>query len=173
MIDEKGRLFGKINIIDLLVILIVVIAAAAVAVKLLGNSSFFAEAPQTSTVVYTVKVSCVQPEVFQAIQAYPDDPLMAGGKLYPEAKVISVTSEPHPSSMTVSNQSGVLVLPLDDDLLDLTFTIQAEIEDPVTTLVGTQEVRIGKTHIVKTAHYELAGGVILTCNWSEGSKAEG
>ena len=27
MIDEKGRLFGKINIVDLLVILVVLIAA--------------------------------------------------------------------------------------------------------------------------------------------------
>ena len=34
MIDEKGRLFGKINIVDLLVILVIVIAAAVLAVLL-------------------------------------------------------------------------------------------------------------------------------------------
>ena len=33
MIDEKGRLFGKINIVDLLVILVVLIGAAVLAVK--------------------------------------------------------------------------------------------------------------------------------------------
>jgi len=170
MIDEKGRLFGKINIIDFLVVVILLVAAIAVGFKLLRGSSFFQDAPQKYTINYTVKVSDIQPEVFHGIQAYPEDVLMAGGKLYPEAKVISVTSEPHPANATVSNQSGTLLIPLEQDLLDLTFTIQAEIEDPITSLVGTQEVRIGKTHIVKTAHYELMGGVILSCNWVAGGE---
>ena len=37
MLDEKGRLFGKINIIDLLVVLLVLVVAAVVAIKLLGG----------------------------------------------------------------------------------------------------------------------------------------
>ncbi len=35
MIDEKGRLFGKINIVDLLVILVVIIAAVVLGMKFL------------------------------------------------------------------------------------------------------------------------------------------
>ena len=35
MIDEKGRLFGKINLIDLLVILVVVVVVGVLAVRLL------------------------------------------------------------------------------------------------------------------------------------------
>ena len=41
----------------------------------------------------------------------------------------------------------------------------------VTNEVGTQEVRIGKTHIVKTVHFELTNGTITTCEaepWTEG-----
>ena len=39
MIDEKGRLFGKINIVDLIVILVIVIAAVVGGMKFLcvGN----------------------------------------------------------------------------------------------------------------------------------------
>ena len=37
MLDEKGRLFGKINIVDLLVLILVVLLAAVVGLKLLGK----------------------------------------------------------------------------------------------------------------------------------------
>ena len=39
MIDKNGKLFGKINVIDLLIILIVIAAAALVAVRMLGGES--------------------------------------------------------------------------------------------------------------------------------------
>ena len=38
LIDEKGRLFGKINLIDLLVVLLIVAVLAAVVWKLGGSS---------------------------------------------------------------------------------------------------------------------------------------
>ena len=38
LVDEKGRLFGKLNLIDLAVILVVVAVAAAVCMKLFGNN---------------------------------------------------------------------------------------------------------------------------------------
>ncbi len=39
MIDEKGRLFGKVNIVDLLIIVIVLAAAAFIGMKVLGPDS--------------------------------------------------------------------------------------------------------------------------------------
>ena len=53
------------------------------------------------------------------------------------------------------------------DLLDLTFTIEVNVANRITNEVGTQEVRIGKTHIVKTADFDLEGGTVLTCQWEE------
>ena len=64
-----------------------------------------------------------------------------------------------------------LTFPVENDGLDLTFTIQANVVNAVTNEVGTQEVRIGKTHIVKTVHFELTNGIITTCEaepWAEG-----
>ena len=39
LIDEKGRLFGKINLIDLLVVLLIVAVLAAVVWKLCGRKA--------------------------------------------------------------------------------------------------------------------------------------
>lgn len=169
MVDEKGRLFGKINLIDLLVILIAIAIVLVVGLKLLGGGGFFGDKVPTTTIYYVVKVSGVDPDVFTAIQSYPDDPLMAAGHIIQGSKVISVVSEPHVANATITTREGALVVPLDEDLLDLTFTIQASVEDSIKNEVGTQEVRIGKTHIVKTQHYELINGVITGCTWSDNS----
>lgn len=36
MIDEKGRLFGKVNIVDLIIVIIIIAAAAFIGMKLFG-----------------------------------------------------------------------------------------------------------------------------------------
>ena len=61
MIDEKGRLFGKINIVDLLVILVVIIAAAVLGVKFLkpGGGSAIGSGSSGTHVSYTVLVENV------------------------------------------------------------------------------------------------------------------
>ena len=54
LVDEKGKLFGKLNIVDLLVIIVIVAAAVLLAFKLLGGSGGVGAAvPQ---VTYTVRV---------------------------------------------------------------------------------------------------------------------
>ena len=37
MIDEKGKLFGKVNIVDLIIVVIILAAAAFIGMKLLGH----------------------------------------------------------------------------------------------------------------------------------------
>ena len=76
MIDEKGRLFGKINIVDLIVILVIVIAAVVVGMKFLGGSGS-AINPTKTPVRYTVLVEGVEPEVYENIQKYIPGQLMA------------------------------------------------------------------------------------------------
>ena len=105
------------------------------------------------------------PEVYEDIQKWiPGDKLMASGELLP-GQVLAVEAQPHQDTVSLSTTSGALVLPLNADLLDLTFTIEVNISNLVTNEVGTQEVRTGKQHIVKTQHFELANGIIQTCEW--------
>lgn len=172
MIDEKGKLFGKINIIDLLVLLVVVIAAVVLAVKFLGGGGGGGGKGGT-TLTYTVMVPAVLPEVYNNIQEYipggPEgskDQLMASGELL-DGYVVSVTGKPHQSNATITTQDGALVVPLDRETFDLTFEIQVKVTNKITNEVGTQEVRIGKQHIVKTQHFELTNGTIIDCDWSD------
>lgn len=168
LVDEKGKLFGKLNIIDLLVILLLLVAVVLVAFKVLAKDG--AANAQPTVLTYTVEVKGIDPEVYKGIQEYipadgSGDMLMANGSML-DAWVVAVESAPHVDGLTMTDVNGnKLTFPVNDDNLDLTFTIKANVINNVTNEVGTQEVRIGKTHIVKTVHFELVGGIITTCLW--------
>lgn len=170
MIDEKGRLFGKINIVDLLVILVIVIAAAVLGVKFLkpGGGSAIGGGSTGTHVEYTVLVENVQPEVYESVKAFVDAgdaTLMASGELL-DGQVTSVTAVPHEDTVSVDTTDGTVELPAAKNLLDLTFTVECNVSNTITTEIGTQEVRVGKNHIVKTDRFELTG-VVTNCTWSD------
>ena len=100
------------------------------------------------------------------IKAEPGTPV----KAVCDGQVTAVTAVPHEESVTVSTTANAVVLPVGRGLLDLTFTIEANVVNPITTELGTQEVRIGKTHIVKTDTFELVNGTIMSCVWGEQSQ---
>ena len=170
--DKKGKLFGKINIIDLLVIVVAIIIVAAVGLKMTGHLGS-AVGVSGSDIAYTVVVEGVKQEVYDSIQTYlqPKDQLMADGALL-NGYVTGVTAAPHESSAKVSTIDGALIVPLMEDTLDLTFTIEAHVDDNTKTELGTQEVRVGKLHIVKTTHFELSNGVVTSCTWAGGTSAD-
>lgn len=173
MIDEKGRLFGKINIVDLLVILVIVIAAVVLGMKFLkpGSGGAIGGGSTGTHVEYTVLVENVQPEVYESVKAFVDGgdaTLMASGELL-DGQVTAVTAVPHEDTVSVDTTDGTVELPADKDLLDLTFTVECNVSNAITTEIGTQEVRVGKSHIVKTDRFELTG-VVTNCTWSENTK---
>lgn len=171
MLDEKGRLFGKINIVDLLVIILVLGVAILVGVKLLGKGGVLPGAEGgKAKITFTVQVNNVYPEVYDSLLPYIQqeggDQLMASGNLL-SGYVVDVKAVPHDASTVSINSSlGALVLPMDDDLLDLTFTVEATVPNADTNELGTQEIRIGKSHTLKTTHFEFAGGLITDCQWN-------
>ena len=176
LVDEKGKLFGILNIIDLLVILLLIVAVALIGWKVTRKDG--ASNASRTILTYTVEVEGVDQEVYEGIKAYVPgesgigDQLMANGEMV-DAYVTNVTAAPHEGGLTMTDVNGTtMTFPVEgDDTLDLTFTIQANVVNSVTNEVGTQEVRIGKSHIVKTVHFELNNGTITTCEaepWAEG-----
>ncbi len=161
VIDEKGRLFGKVNIVDLLVLVLIVAAAAVLGMKLLGGRAMPGE--QSKKLTYTVRVMEVTQETYESVCRYVDrqagikDQLQASGKLLP-GYIVDVTATPHVpiSTDTVGGQT-----------LDLLFTVEATVTNLVKNEVGTQEVRIGKSHILKGQHIEFEKGTIMTCRWDD------
>lgn len=170
LIDEKGRVFGRINIIDLLVVVLIVVVAVVLAGKLMGNRG---ESSDTVNMSYKVKVYNVEEDVYQSIQKVPlPDQLMASGEML-NARVVSISSEPSAGEVyqfTPDENGSMEVKTGSTVTYDLTFTIEAHVANPVINEVGTQEVRTGKDHIVKTKNFELTDGIILSCEWIENAE---
>lgn len=177
---KNGKVFGKINIIDLLVILIVIVAAVAVALKMTGHFGP-ARVDVGTDFTYTVKAESIDPEVYESIKGYieaaqakgkPGDQLMANGELLP-GYITSVTATPRPDNAALTTSNGVVsVTTGQTGRLDLVFEVQAHTGNNIKTDLGTQEVRVGKQHIIKTTHFELPYGTILTCTWAGGTGAD-
>jgi len=100
MIDEKGRLFGKLNIVDLLVILVVLVAVVVLGVKFLGKDGGGGINPGKTQVTYTVLVKGVEQEVYDNIQKYIPGQLMASGEML-DGQVVSVEPRAHEQTVTV------------------------------------------------------------------------
>lgn len=169
IIDEKGKLFGKLNLIDLLVVLVLIAALLFLAFRLTRGSN--ANPVNSSTkLTYTTLVTGITPDVYAEVQrqlanAGGRDQLMASGDLL-NAYVTNVTATPHINYQPDDN--GVVTASVetgDNARLDLIFTVEATVVNPIVNEVGTQEVRVGKTHILKTTHFEFAYGSVLTCDW--------
>lgn len=179
-IDEKGRLFGKVNLLDLLVLLVLIAAAVLLAVKLLIPDQSDKENPvkTVTQIIYTVSVKEIQPEIYQGILEYVDpaagkiDQLVSNGKLVNGAYITECTATPHITYVETADGSVRAVASSgDDQRLDLTFTIYAYVANTTDNTVGSQEVRIGVKHTIKTAHFELAGGQVQTVEWGEEESA--
>lgn len=173
VIDEKGRLFGKLNVIDLLALLL----AAAVAVLLVVRmskgrvSGLPTSDKEPVTIVYTVTVPNVPPESYEVVRRFVDraadkrDQLMTGTQLL-NGYVTDCTAVPHISYTTDANgQVSAVPSSGEDSRLDLTFTLEAEVTNIITNAVGSQEVRVGNGQYVKTAHLDFYG-TILDARWS-------
>jgi hypothetical protein len=169
VIDEKGRFLGRINLIDLIVVVAVILVAFILIGKLLGGKD--GALGEQTKLTYTVKVSGVDPDVYESIKklTFPDQLMAAGNML--NARIISVSDAPSQGQVyqVVPNaQNGGMELRAGaKDTVDLTFTIEAFVANDVKNEVGTQEIRVGKPHIVKTRQFELEDGVILSCEREE------
>ncbi|SMC42529.1 DUF4330 domain-containing protein [Papillibacter cinnamivorans] len=155
IVDEKGKLFGAVNLVDL-VVLILVIGGIALAVwKFTGVSdTFFAKKVQ---ITYTVKAEGLDPELYEQTLKHVPSTLMAAGEKLP-GQITGVTKQPH--MVCVLGEDGQPIWVEDPYHIDLTFTVEATVTETTNVLmtqVGTQEVRIGKKHIVKSEYIEVEG----------------
>lgn len=165
IVDEKGRLFGKVNVIDLIVLMLIVAVAAVVALKFAGRGAGVPGETTASQIEYTVKVGLVQESVYEAVKAQVEAggegaQLMADGAML-DGYILDVSAEPYLAPGV--KDDGTMVVSEQPGYVSVTFTIRATITNPITQKVGTQEVRIGKGHIVKTKTFELVNGIVQTC----------
>lgn len=142
IIDEKGRLFGKLNLIDLLVIVLLLAVVFAVVWKLGAGKAAENASAQTYGVDFTVVVDDVHEEVC----AYAET--QVGQSIVNSGKVLNATL------------TGCEARPQDDGKYTLYLSVSgtAGMSELVYKL-GPQDVRVGFEYIVKTSSFELTGTV--------------
>lgn len=176
IIDKQGKLFGKLNIIDLIVIVLILAVLAFLAMRFLpgGGQSSDGEGQE---IVYTVKVENVEPSVYEFItdelEKGPSQ-LTASNEMLP-AYVTKVEATPVEATSVVLTDSGGYTQIKQDEKnnYDLVFTIEGTVKDNLSSELGTQEIRVGKSHIVKTTTFELVNGTILSCDRLAPTEAAG
>lgn len=156
LIDEKGRLFGKLNLIDLGVLLIVVILVFGFLYKdkAAGTES------EGRTVILQVVSPAQYPGVGENIKV--GDILVASGAPT-SARITAV--EVKPANWVAANGSGQMVLSQNPFRKDVYVTIEGKTTQvtPGEITMAGQKVRSGKKDfVVKTQTVEMADSTIIS-----------
>jgi hypothetical protein len=153
LFDEKGRVFGIINIIDMLVI-IAIFLVLALGVYKLGGKSVSGLIQNKSEITFEVKAIGKQP--FQADGLKIGQNLISAGAIQEDASIISITKTPTDSQNP--NSSGKAILSKSPILVDIAVVLKAKVNlrDPIMK-VGIQELAIPNQFTVKTQTGALLG----------------
>ncbi|OPZ74257.1 MAG: hypothetical protein BWY80_00662 [Firmicutes bacterium ADurb.Bin456] len=152
VIDEKGRLFGLINIVDLLVVaaILLVIGGAAYKIKERGGSG------TARTVQATILAPALRPEMLTGIQA--GDRMVSGSSF---TDVVIKKIEIRPAFMITTDSQGRRVEAYDPYLKDLIVVVEGKtvISGGVINL-GGQEIRSSKDYYIKSLDYDFKGMIL-------------
>ena len=157
--EQKAK--RKFNIVDVIIVVLILAVVGFAAYKLLGARG---SGPRTMTkVTYTVRAEGVPKELYENSKAHLPSPLMASGALV-GGQIESVEQVPY----YILSPNGEWVEDPEHVTLYFTATTETPTEAVMTTKVGDQEVRIGKTdYILKSEYIEIKGGTIVDVQWGE------
>lgn len=154
IMDEKGKLFGVINIIDLAVLLVifaVFIAAASRLVSSRSNAGGESPLAPEEDLYVTLYSSAVIPEIVTELKV--GDHLVANNKVT-DAEIVSITSKP--ADYIAADQNGKPVLSKNPLWKDVIVVIKDKAKkSDVILKAGEQEVRTNYSFILKTQTVEV------------------
>lgn len=147
LFDEKGKVFGFVNIIDLLVILAILAVGFVGVYKMTGKTTVLSGGDK-GEVTLNLRASGRLP--FIAKGFHIGDKLVSAGDFVEDSEIVSVSTTPTVSVFT--NDEGIPFKRENPLIVDVLISIKAKTKTngPVMK-VGIQEVAIGKTFTVRTA----------------------
>ena len=158
IVNEKGKLFGVINLVDLLVLLIIVAVIAVMAKSLLQDTVTEAVS-QKSDIYMEVEVIGSNPRYYEEIerQGLLGERLVAGNT-YHDATIEAWWTLPfEPANV---NAEGETVYIPDPYKKNVVYLIKASVApNTATPTIANQEARAGRTFIVKTQTTEMSGTI--------------
>ena len=161
--EEKAKRIGKFNIVDIIAVLLILAVLAFAGIKLAHRGGGETVEAAMTKVTYVVRAEGVPVELYENCLEHLPSPLMASGALV-GGEIVAVEQQPY----YVLDAGGNWV----EDPNHVTLLFTAETETPtaevMTTKVGEQEVRIGKTdYILKSEYIEFSNCTIVDVVWGE------
>jgi hypothetical protein len=150
IINEKGKLFGIINIIDLAVIVIILLLVGAVGYKFLG-SKIKTQNVATKDVTFVVKLSLKPPYYLDALK---EGDKLVSGTYETNAYIEKITSKP--GEMTITTAGGEIIYAKHPTLYDFYVKIRMKASVNTTVLkLGVQEIRVGGKYEFQTRKVDM------------------
>ena len=156
IIDKKGKLFGKINLLDILIILVVLAFVALGAAKLF--SGFTSSKNETTELIYTIEVTKKDADFFESIKE--GDSVFKKNTKEPNGEVVSCEVAPA-QYITKNLDSLTFEITEAENKFDgkIKIKVQADINQP-DLMVDNEAIKIGKDYAVRTENSVLEGYII-------------
>ncbi len=153
IVNEKGKLFGIINLVDLVILLAIILVAAALVYKFAAPAAETVISPKSEMVV-TMRVRGSMDYLDEQVKKIPAGERLVAGNDFLDATVVSVDSVPY--KVATPTDEGTIVTATDPQKTDLLITVKALVsKDSPSIKIGNQEVRIGRGFIFKTQLVEV------------------
>lgn len=148
-IDEKGRLFGKINIFDFIVLMAIVLVVGAVGYKLIKRGFENAGQTFTKTYIVTVKSEAVPDTFAKALEK--DSRIYYDNDGFVNAKIVNISEAP--AKLAVQTDDGRIIEAESPTLKDVTVDIEVidKLDQP-DIKVGRYSIAVGGKLTVKTIY---------------------
>ena len=158
---KNKKLFGKLNIIDILILLILIAALVFAAVRLVGGKGADAalSAEESSEAVQNLRFTVLCQEIplelaEHAVSALNGEDILIGEDTVSPRRIFN--SNVLYDAMIVDSE----IIEKEDGLADLLLTVDAAATVKKGAFsIGLQEIRIGVSYIAKTTCLELVGQV--------------
>lgn len=154
-IDDKGRLFGKVNLLDLIIVLVIIAVLAFGGWYFLGGNAGSAD---TLTVDYTIEVLQQNPEYFDFI--IEGEKVVDGVTKQPMGEIVSFKTQPS-RLLTQNNENLSLGYDEIEGKLDGHIVIRLDAEVAYPDLKsGDEEIKIGKSVAYRSESAAIKGYII-------------
>lgn len=157
-IDERGRIFGKINIFDFLLLIAIVLAIGAVGYKMVKNKQESSGLIATKAYIMTVKSFAMPASYSEALKK--DNRIYYDIDEFVNAKIISITETP--AKLEVLADDGRVVQAESADLKDV--IVDIEVVDKLNDhdiKVGRYSVAVGGKFTVKTIYAMASDSLVM------------
>ena len=151
IVNEKGKLFGIINVVDLVILLAVVVVVGAIIWQVFGNRVTDAVSKQEEVTI-VVSIAGSHPDLVEEVLRQD----LVGEQIVSGNEYVNVWLEDY--VMQIPTADGTIVDATDPTQKTIYIEIKSQVAaGTASPSIGSQELRAGRTYIVKTQTFECSG----------------